>query len=116
TFQNGTLTLANGLTLDFPGTGYQFNQFQVTNDGTNTDVSVAVACFRAGTRLLTEHGEVPVELLRAGMRVVSLLHRRLLAIKWIGWRRINCARHPRPAEVWPVRLEADALAPGVPHR
>ncbi len=46
-FQNGTLTLANGLQLDLPDAGYTFDQFQVTNDGTNTEVGIAVACFAA---------------------------------------------------------------------
>jgi hypothetical protein len=113
-FQNGTLTLANGLTLDLPGANYSFSQFQITNDGTSTDISIA--CFRAGARILTDRGEVPVEALRPGMRVVSLTHRRLVPVTWIGARRIDCSRHPRPAEVWPVRIAANAFAPGAPHR
>ena len=54
--------------------------------------------------------------LRPGMRVVSLLARRLVPVRWVGWRRIDCTRQPRAEEVWPVRVSAGAFGPGVPHR
>ena len=57
-----------------------------------------------------------VERLRPGVRIVSLLQRRLAPVKWLGWRRLDCARHPRPAEVWPVRIATGAFAADLPHR
>ena len=81
-----------------------------------SDYIQIVPCFAAGSRILTASGELPVEAVRAGMLVPSLTHRRPLRVTWVGERRVDCAAHPRPAEVWPVRIAADALAPGVPHR
>jgi hypothetical protein len=39
-----------------------------------------------------------------------------MAVRWLGHRDIACARHPRPHEVWPVRVRAGAFQPGVPSR
>jgi hypothetical protein len=115
-YAGGTLSLVGTapLNLLLPGS-FTTAQFSATPDGTGgTDITVA--CFAAGTRVLTEAGEVEVERLQPGMRVVSLLHRQLLPIVWLGHRRLRASAHPRPHEVWPVRVCAGAFAPGVPHR
>jgi len=58
--------------------------------------------------VLTDAGEVAVERLQPGARVVSLLHRKLLPVAWIGFRRVRNA--------WPVRVAAGAFGPGQPRR
>jgi hypothetical protein len=114
TFSGGTLTLTGSAptSLVFSGIG---GTPHVTNDGTNTDVTL-VPCFCAGTRLLTDAGEVAVEDLRAGMRVISYQDRQAMPVTWVGHRRIDCTRHPRPRDVWPIRIAAGAFGEAVPHR
>jgi hypothetical protein len=86
---------------------------------TNTLTSVAVVgtmpCFAGGTRIMTRQGEVPVENLREDDCVVTATGA-FRPIRWIGHRRIDCRRHPRPREVRPVRIAAGAFASGAPHR
>jgi len=73
-------------------------------------------CFVAGTRIATARGEVPVEALRVGDRVVALRSRRFAEVTWLGHRRLECADHPRGHDVWPVRVAAGAFATDMPHR
>jgi hypothetical protein len=76
---------------------------------------VAPKCFRAGTRILTERGEVPVEELLVGERVHTALDGTAAPIAWIGYRDVDCAGHPKPRQVWPVRVAAGAFGPRRPH-
>lgn len=77
--------------------------------------AATVACFRAGTRIRTAQGDVPVEALRAGDQVQTI-DGQFRAVTWIGHRDIDCGRHPRPAQVWPVRVAPHAFGPGMPNR
>ncbi len=76
---------------------------------------IYVICFRAGTRIATPNGDVPVEQLAAGDRVLTHFagERRVV---WIGQRTIDCRRHPDPSTILPVRVTADAFGPGRPRR
>ncbi len=73
-----------------------------------------VACYRAGTGILTDRGEVAVEDLRVGDRVKTHFSG-MAPVTWVGHRRIDCLRHPDPARVWPVRVRAHSFGPGRPH-
>jgi hypothetical protein len=85
-------------------------------DSTNGNSFIEVACFAIGTRILTALGEMPVEDLRERMLVPSLAQARLMRVEWVGHRQVNCAAHPRPQDVWPVRISAHAFGPDRPHR
>ncbi len=77
--------------------------------------ALSAPCFALGTRIATVSGEVPVEALVAGMRVLRAGGGSAEVI-WLGHRRVDCTRHPRKDEVWPVRIQAGAFARGVPSR
>ena len=77
--------------------------------------TLAAACYAAGTRIRTPRGDVPIEALQVGEPVLTRFAG-TARIRWIGTRRIDCRRHPDPAEVRPVRIAAGAFGPGVPGR
>ncbi len=85
-----------------------------------TDVELIVppggSCFLHGTRMLTAAGECPIEDLRVGDMMITLHGRRLARIVWVGSWQIDCARHPRPWDVHPVRVQAGAFGEGRPLR
>jgi hypothetical protein len=81
-----------------------------------TGTTGAIACFVVGTKLSTDRGEVAVEHLREGDRVSTAIHGPAQTIIWIGHRRVDCARHPKPPGVWPVRVSAHAFGPHGPQR
>jgi hypothetical protein len=115
----GSLTLNNGTsvvgTFDLVGTYAQSNFNLSPDDGsTGTDITF-LPCFAAGTRLLTDRGEVPVEHLRLGDRLAAS-GGRLARIVWLGQRRVDCRRSPRPVDAWPIRVHAGAFADGLPVR
>jgi hypothetical protein len=82
------------------------------------DIDGVVPCFRAGTSIATMRGEIAVERLRPGDRVITALgaQRGTRPVRWLGHRAVSCRAHPRPAEVWPVRVAAHAFGPGLPFR
>jgi len=94
--------------LDFVGS-YQPGSFFIT------DGAVGVTCFLVGTGILALHGEVPVETLVAG-DLVHVESGGVAPVKWIGYRRLDCSRHPDPRKVWPVRIAAGAFGEQRPHR
>lgn len=106
-----SLTLGNATTpaamLKFTGATYTAADFVLTDDF-HGGTLLSAPCFAAGTHILTDAGEVPVEKVQPGMRVVSLLHRRTLRVTWVGsW---------ATSAVAPVRIAAGAFGGGMPRR
>ncbi|HET8996480.1 MAG TPA: Hint domain-containing protein, partial [Acetobacteraceae bacterium] len=102
------------LQLD-PTQTYTPNQFHVGTIGTNTAVGQSVPCYLAGTRIRTETGEMPVEQLRVGDRVITR-DGSAKPIRWIGRRSYSGAVPAGLRDVEPVAIAAGALADGVPAR
>ncbi|MBV9861795.1 MAG: Hint domain-containing protein [Alphaproteobacteria bacterium] len=75
-----------------------------------------VPCFCAGTRIVTERGQVAVEDLRVGDRVATVLGRGWSAIEWVGHRSIDLRRHRNSDRVTPIRVAAGAFGEGLPLR
>jgi hypothetical protein len=109
----------NGTTLDVLASDPNYTSattFTLASDGvTGTDITTDASCYRAGTLIRTERGEVPVEALRVGDRVVSALGGTAEVI-WLGHRHVDCRHHPKPQDVWPVRVAAGAFAAKQPRR
>jgi hypothetical protein len=96
------------------GFDYTGDTFAFQSDG-GTGVLLSLACFLAGTRIATLAGEVNVEALRPGDRVL-LSDGRTRPVVWMGHRTVNVASHPRPDAVRPIRIRAGAFGPGRPRR
>ncbi len=73
------------------------------------------SCFATGTKIRTTDGEVPVEALRVGARVV-LADGGTAPIVWIGHRDVEFAGQTDPRDGCPVRVRAGAFGPGQPVR
>ncbi|MCK0152014.1 Hint domain-containing protein [Marivita sp. S6314] len=69
-----------------------------------------VTCFVSGTRLATSHGQVAVEHLSIGQKVLTR-DNGLQPVRWIG--QSTCAAFGR---CQPVRIRAGSLATGIPER
>ena len=75
-------------------------------------------CYTAGTRILTDRGEIAVEDIAAGDLVVTLDGdtQALKPVKWVGHRRLDLTTHRKPESAAPIRIVRDAFADNQPHR
>jgi hypothetical protein len=115
-YSNGTLEALEGSIhvglFDLAGT-YATASFSIaTNSGGDL---ITAACYAVGTRIATESGEVPIEMLAQGDRVLTHLGQ-TQQVRWIGYRHIDIAGHAEPDLVAPVRILAHAFGPELPHR
>ena len=112
-------TVQDPLTLDLMnGIVFFYNyQYPVSNLdlGVLRDLGYNVACFCRGTLILTERGEVAVEELAIGDRVMTLSGR-ARPIRWIGRRSYAGRFAVGQRHILPVCVTAGAIADGVPRR
>jgi hypothetical protein len=95
------------------------NNTTVTLDGVGQSAIVITApCFAAGTRILTERGEIPVQALAIGDVVITIDRGTPCPapVRWLGQRHVPLAAHPAPERVAPIVIDAGALGNGIPHR
>jgi autotransporter passenger strand-loop-strand repeat protein len=118
-FAGGTLAITeNGDTYDLQlAGGYASNAFVLASDGSvGTDITESTAaCYRRGTLIWTERGEVAVEDLTIGDRVMTLSGE-AQPVKWIGRRSYAGPFIAGNKDVLPIRIRAGALDVGVPVR
>ncbi|SIN91288.1 Hint domain-containing protein [Vannielia litorea] len=97
-------------------------QVQLFNESTGqwanitfTDIEEIIPCFTPGTRIATARGEVPVERLKAGDRVMTRDHG-LQRIRWVGRKTLGAAQLARQPELRPVLVTKGAMGQGLPER
>jgi collagen type I alpha len=126
---NGQTTFAlpdlRGRTLVGAGTNAAATYVIGEQAGTDTvTLSVAnlptqdqpVTCFAEGTCIATVSGPMAVEDLSAGDVVRTVDGCGQSTVRWIGHRAVDCARHKRPEQVWPIRVRAGAFGARQPQR
>lgn len=105
------LTFPNGETITVPdGTVDQSTQ--------QTQFASLVAmgvppCFAPGTMILTERGEVPVEQLRIGERIITA-DRGFQPLRWMG-KRTEVFSQDNDSQI-PIEIKAGALGPDLPKK
>ena len=118
---SGSFTLSNGYIFTLTGITNASAPWHVltTSDGAGgTDLFLSTVCYVRGTMIRTPAGEQPIETLRSGMQVITLVDGEEIpqTVTWLGHRRISLAGHPQPETVAPIRIERDAIADGMPRR
>ncbi|MCB8874036.1 Hint domain-containing protein [Acidisoma silvae] len=121
----GSVTLGSGgiLTVSENNSAYNVQlagdyagaSFTLLSGNAGSATIVTLACFAAGTMIATPDGDRRVEQLVAGDDVLTP-EGKAVPIDWCGHRRVDCAKHPKPESVHPVRIAADAFGPGLPRR
>ena len=114
---NTVASITEGATTDsfiFAGTLIGSTLY-LAADGAGGVELLTTACYAEGTLIRTPNGEVPVEALVAGDPVLTA-RGAVRPVKWIGFRRLDLARHPAPEKAQPIRIKAGAIADGVPAR
>ncbi len=79
------------------------------------DIEKVVPCFTPGTLIATPKGEVPVERLRAGDRVITR-DNGIQTVRWVGARPISFAEMAHARHLAPIHIRAGALGNGLPER
>jgi Ca2+-binding RTX toxin-like protein len=73
----------------------------------------SVICFASGTKIKSWAGEVEVETLRVGSRVLTM-DNGYRSIRWIGSRKLPKAELEANPHLYPIRIPAGALGMGLP--
>ncbi|GEM_PF-1129378 len=123
---SATLVLTNGafigeqtVTFTFSGMSADMAAAIMADPSSFVDATgqfVAPVCFLRGTLIETERGEVPVEHLQIGDKVVG--RSGLRDVRWVGYRHEWADRIPQAHldDLWPILIQRDAVSDNVPSR
>lgn len=93
----GVVTFTNGETISF------------------AEIGRVVPCFTPGTAIATPKGEVAVETLKAGDRILTR-DNGIQTISWVGTKRLDFAELKAAPQLRPIRIKAGALGDNMPER
>ncbi len=85
----------------------------VTGSLTFEGIEEIVPCFTPGTKIATSRGDIPVEKLREGDKVITR-DNGYQEIRWAGKRLVDRQWMNRAAHLQPVLIRKDALGDGIP--
>jgi hypothetical protein len=108
-YENASDTPPDSVTLD-----YIFDDGSVSA-ASSVEAFVGIACYCAGTLILADHGEFPVETLQIGDRVITMSDV-MRPIKWIGKRSYGGRFIMGRKDILPVCFKTGSLGDGVPKR
>ncbi|HEY2617103.1 MAG TPA: Hint domain-containing protein [Acetobacteraceae bacterium] len=117
TLTGTTLTVKNGDTTVFTMNNVTEQHNANARFAVHGDVISAV-CYARGTLIRTPDGDLPVERLRPGRQVTTLVDGEPVVrqVRWLGHRRIDLTSHHRPETVAPIRIQRGAFADELPRR
>ncbi len=108
-------------TLDADGNSYSgtINLLDATGDVAGTfafsEIERVVPCFTPGTLIATPRGEIAVEELKVGDRVITR-DNGIQMIRWVGMRRLGPEDLKLASHLQPVLIRQGALGNGLPER
>ena len=79
------------------------------------DLAQVVPCFTPGTMIATPRGEVAVETLKAGDRILTR-DNGIQTIQWVGQKRLDFMELKQAPLLRPIRIAAGAMGDGMPER
>ncbi len=91
------------------------DQGNVTESMEFRNIEKIIPCFTPGSRVMTPRGEVPVEAIRAGDRVLTR-DNGAQVVRWAGQAGITTATLTASPHLRPVRIAAGSLGPNLPER
>jgi hypothetical protein len=94
---------------------YSGVNFHILQDGDGSTLISTVPCYCAATLIATDRGEVAVEALRVGDRVIAR-GGAARPVRWIGRRGYGARFVAANRAIQPIRIRAGALGAGVPRR
>lgn len=107
-----------------PGTSYPVSFIEDVDDDLDGrgydnrltyDQIVSVPCFVSGTHITTDRGEMPVERIAPGTRVLTRDHA-FQEVLWAGRTTVPRARLAADPHLRPVRIAPGSLGPGTPRK